>query len=108
MATQIEQMTEKSLALKNWMNRIESQSPEVQKYLRLQERRKKLHRDMAKHIHRYGVNPDKYKGLVAYEAESISIKKLKKLLSEQEFNSPQEVVENVLGMIRKHWRAYTR
>lgn len=102
----IEKMVAEAKSLKAQMNQLAEESPEVASYLALEEARTEYHKKIKKWVMRYGVNPDNYPGLVAYQQEGISVKKLKKLLEELE--APEDVKQAIRSLIYSFWKAYTR
>jgi hypothetical protein len=101
----IEKMVNDALEIKGQMKELEKTSSAVQRYVNLSEKRKEAHRQIKKHVTRYGVNPDNYEGLIAYQQETISASKLKSFLEGVE-DSPLK--KKILGMFYSFWKAYTR
>lgn len=103
---QIELMVETALNYKAQMEALAETSKDVAHYLDLEESRKEQHKKIKKHVTRYGVNPDNYPGLVAYEQEGVSAKKLRSLLEEIEGETIPK--QNILSLFYSFWKAYTR
>jgi hypothetical protein len=66
-------MIEQARAIKKEMVTLARTSPDVQKYLRLQGSRERVHQKLAKHVKKYHVNTEDYKkfGLVAQHRSSV-------------------------------------
>ena len=67
------EMIEQAVGFKKQMVVLARTSPDVQRYLRLQGKREKVHRLLAKHVKRYNMDTDKYKkyGMIAQNRSTV-------------------------------------